>query len=777
MPVSVAEFMRAAQDSGLLTAEVLAGYVVEEASDTDAAPLAGRLVKDGRLTSFQAKHIYGGKARGLLLGPYVVLDVLGKGGMGHVYKAEHRKMRRVVALKVIAKAALRSPEAVRRFEREVQAAARLEHPNIVTAFDAGEAGGTHYLVMQLVDGRTLAQIVKEDGPQPAGRAVDWVLQAARGLAYAHGRGVVHRDVKPGNLLLDRDGTVKILDMGLARLESSDADQDQLTGTGQVMGTVDYMAPEQALDTRRADARADVYSLGVTLWYLLAGRPLFAGDTAMNKMMAHMQSPPPTLPRSSSAAGAALDRVFQRMVAKKPEDRFQSMEEVIAALEALPREALMGPDGGPRPAADGAAARQAAVGEATQTTPWPMAASAVSADRDVGGVGPAAREGNEGRDVVPARWRPATVAAVAGGIAGTIAVVVAGTLALGGRKDGRPAVARAQAPSLPPDGAAAVATGAIEAKAATTGPNTPAPTQQATARPPAASRPAAPPAAAVAPFDSAEARRHQEAWARHLGVAVTSTNSLGMTLVVIPPGTFTFGEGRPACEITLTKPFLLGATEVTQAQWREIMGTEPWKVDRHSIAGDDVAAANISWDDARAFCGKLTGRERAAGRIGRDQTYRLPVAAEWEHACRAGTATRYSFGDDAAALGDHGWFGGGWDREQGMPIPGGDTAAEPHPHAVGLKQPGPWGLFDVHGNVWERCDAWSADHPQGLVADGAKSPGQALRDSHDARGGSWSTTADDCRSAVRYAFTAGRAGDVGLRVVLDAAGASGPVAGE
>jgi predicted Ser/Thr protein kinase len=331
MPVSVAEFVQAAQDSGILTPEVLAEFAQDVAPKADATPLANRLVKAGRLSAFQAKYIYGGKAKSLLLGPYVVLDVLGKGGMGYVYKAEHRKMRRVVALKVIARAALQSPDAVRRFEREVQAAARLEHPNIVTAFDAGEASGTHYLVMQYVEGRNLSEVVKELGPQPLGRTVDWILQAARGLAFAHEQGVIHRDIKPGNLLVDSRGTVKILDMGLARLENLDADQDQLTGTGQIMGTVDYMAPEQAVDTRQADARADIYSLGVTLWYLLTARPLFAGDTAMNKMMAHMQTPVPPLASERGHVPPAVEAAFQRMVAKRPVDRFQSMREVIAAL--------------------------------------------------------------------------------------------------------------------------------------------------------------------------------------------------------------------------------------------------------------------------------------------------------------------------------------------------------------------------------------------------------------------------------------------------------------
>jgi serine/threonine-protein kinase len=182
-----------------------------------AEDLARLLVHAGKLTAFQAKCLYQGKTRGLILGEYVVLEKIGGGGMGVVFKARHRRMERIVALKTLHSQSMREPESIQRFYREVKTAARLNHPNIVLAHDAGEHEGIHYFVMEYVDGRDLATVVRERGPLPVEEAVEYILQAARGLAYANAQGVIHRDIKPGNLLVDRQGTVKILDMGLARV--------------------------------------------------------------------------------------------------------------------------------------------------------------------------------------------------------------------------------------------------------------------------------------------------------------------------------------------------------------------------------------------------------------------------------------------------------------------------------------------------------------------------------------------------------------------------------
>jgi len=333
------QFFRCLDASRVLTAEearkFIAGLPESKRPQTPKA-LAIELIKAGKLTRYQGQALLQGKIKYLTFGEYIVLDRLGRGGMGEVLKAEHRRMGRTVALKVISSDAMKDADAVRRFQREVQAAARLIHSNIVTAFDASEHEGVHFLVMEYVEGRDLAAIVHDLGGLPVATAVDYIAQAARGLAYAHSKGVVHRDIKPGNLLVDRDGTLKILDMGLARIDLAGAKGDELTSTGQVMGTVDYMAPEQAEDTRSADARADIYSLGCTLYRLLSGQTLYGGESVVKKILDHRGAPIPPLASVCPSAPAALDAAFRKMVAKRPQDRQQTMTDVVLELEHILR---------------------------------------------------------------------------------------------------------------------------------------------------------------------------------------------------------------------------------------------------------------------------------------------------------------------------------------------------------------------------------------------------------------------------------------------------------
>ncbi len=269
---------------------------------------------------------------------YRVLGVLGAGGMGVVFRGEHRLMERPVALKVIRHDLVQRPGAVERFRREMKTAARLAHPNIVAAYDAEEAGGVHFLVMELVEGVSLARLVKEREPLPVAEACGYAHQAALGLQHALEQGTVHRDVKPHNLVLTPEGRVKILDFGLARFVSETEAPDAITASGQVMGTADYMAPEQAADPHRADIRADVYSLGCTLYHLLAGRTPFGPGTYTQKLAAHLRQTPAPLDQVRADVPAGLARVVERMMARDPARRYPTPADAAGALEPYLRPA-------------------------------------------------------------------------------------------------------------------------------------------------------------------------------------------------------------------------------------------------------------------------------------------------------------------------------------------------------------------------------------------------------------------------------------------------------
>ncbi|HLN32087.1 MAG TPA: serine/threonine-protein kinase [Gemmataceae bacterium] len=277
---------------------------------------------------------------------YRVLELLGIGGMGVVYKAEHLLMGRLVALKVINRALTGDPAAIERFRREVRSAAQLVHPHIVTAYDAEQAGDIHFLVMEYVEGDSLDRLVKRQGPLPIPLACDCVRQAALGLQYAFQHGMVHRDIKPANLIRTPEGQIKILDFGLARLARDSAPAagapaaggfatpaPGLTQAGAMLGTPDYMAPEQAASPQSADIRADIYSLGCTLYYLVTGQPPFPTGDAIDKLIAHAERTPPPLTQFRLDAPPELVRIVERMLAKDPAQRYPTPADVVHALDA------------------------------------------------------------------------------------------------------------------------------------------------------------------------------------------------------------------------------------------------------------------------------------------------------------------------------------------------------------------------------------------------------------------------------------------------------------
>jgi len=263
--------------------------------------------------------------------------------MGQVYKARHDRMSRTVCLKVLRSVGRRSPEVVERFRREIKTHSALNHPNFVVAHDADEAEGIQFLVMEFIDGRDLSRRVKDDGPAPIDEALSVLRQTATALEYAHDQGVTHRDIKPHNLLVaesgDDAGQVKVLDMGLARFEplldgpTDSTTRASMTASGVIMGTVDYMSPEQALNSKNADARSDIYSLGCTMYFLLTGKTMFAGETLMEKIIAHREQPVPSLREQVSELSTGLDAIFQKMVARNPDNRYQTMKHLGEDLDA------------------------------------------------------------------------------------------------------------------------------------------------------------------------------------------------------------------------------------------------------------------------------------------------------------------------------------------------------------------------------------------------------------------------------------------------------------
>jgi serine/threonine protein kinase len=318
-----------------------------ESGPPDVARVAHELVRSGMLTAYQAAAIYQGKGNGLLIGPYTVLDKLGAGGMGMVFKAIHRDHGWVVALKLLPPSySRRSRAIVERFRREAEALAKIQHPNIVCSFEGvKEVDGVYFLVMEYVEGRDLKFLVEKVGVLPVSQAIDCLIQTANGLQSAHSLGIIHRDIKPANLMLDGRGTVRILDFGLARVTLPDSwidvENDE-TSTGLHMGTIPYMSPEQADDSERADARSDIYSLGCTLYFLLAGRPPYTGRTWSEVFLAHRQSPIPSLKAARPSVPSHLEELFTRMLAKEPTNRPPTMASVIASIELAMAEARARP---------------------------------------------------------------------------------------------------------------------------------------------------------------------------------------------------------------------------------------------------------------------------------------------------------------------------------------------------------------------------------------------------------------------------------------------------
>jgi serine/threonine-protein kinase len=298
----------------------------------DSRDLAARLIQERLLTEYQVRRLLANKPHGLILGKYVILDRIGSGSMGRVYKAQHQLMGRVVALKIIAPEIVSNDRAVSRFYREMRLVGRLDHPNVVRAYDADSASNVLYIVMEFASGLSLAQMLK-NGPLPPVEVVGYAAQAALGLAHAHEQGIVHRDVKPSNLMVTEDKVVKVLDLGLGVLMEADNHQTFATADNIAVGTVDYMSPEQACG-KDVDGRSDLFSLGCSMYHLITGRHAFPGDSPLERLGKRISERPVPIQQIRSDVPASLVAVMDKLLATKPQDRYQTGVEASEALAAL-----------------------------------------------------------------------------------------------------------------------------------------------------------------------------------------------------------------------------------------------------------------------------------------------------------------------------------------------------------------------------------------------------------------------------------------------------------
>jgi formylglycine-generating enzyme required for sulfatase activity len=713
------------------------------------------LVRRGWLTPFQMEGLLSGMEQNLRVGPYVLLQRLGQGGMGNVFKARHEFLNRVVALKVIRKDVDGYPENARRFRREIQATARLSHPNIVVAHDAGFADGFYYFAMEFIEGTDLSRLIKEQGPLPITQACDYIRRAALGLQHAFEQGLVHRDIKPANLVLTNDADrIKIVDMGLVCLgEGSD---EALTATGTVIGTADYLAPEQATNSHSVDIRADLYSLGCSFYFLLTGSHPFPGGTLLEKVFKHLHDQPQPIRQFRPELPEGVVSVMERLLAKSPDDRFQRPIELAEALEPFC-------DPASEPASPG-------TGAAKHASP-PAAPAA-----EVGNAPPNASGGDS--PVIAETIPPSAPSASTSSN-----------------------TAQLRHPSKAPQAEAAIAPVLLAAAAPAPVAAAPAPVAN-----PAGSTPA--PAAAPEPppkFKFQSRRRlllvaamgmtlafaGMALWRSWYGGKSTALpavkNSIGMDLVRIPAGHFTMGAtatevGRqsdegPPHKVLISRSFYVAAHETTVAQFRAFVEsthypTEAerketgaqrwdasagvWKLDPKCTwrnpgwpLADNQPVVCVCRNDAVAFCYWLSHKE---GKV-----YRLPTEAEWEYVCRAGTSTPYG-GGGSLSLRDANFT-------EASAAPGSGPAGMPRP--VGSFAPNAWGLFDMHGNAWEWCgDGFSPTYYGNSPERDPAAPGSSFEGV--LRGGSWSSGALDCRSARRCNTLPGRCrNDTGFRVVREA----------
>lgn len=335
--VSSEKFLRMVTKSGLVPEKTVNELAEKIRSGNDgelprAKKLARYFKKEDLITDWHIEKLLDGKYKGFFLGKYKLLGHIGTGGMSSVYLAEHTGLHDRRAIKVLPKARVKDATYLARFQLEAKAIASLNHPNIVLAYDIDNEGDVHYIVMEYVDGLDLQALVKRDGPLDPSTAADWLGQAARGLEHAHKKGVIHRDVKPANLLIDPDNIVRLLDMGLALVSAGDDESLTVANNENVLGTADYLAPEQALNSHQVDHRADIYGLGCTLYFLLTGQPPFNEGTLAQRIAKHQKEMPKSIREIQPNVPGELEGICVKMMQKEPQYRYQTAADVAVVLE-------------------------------------------------------------------------------------------------------------------------------------------------------------------------------------------------------------------------------------------------------------------------------------------------------------------------------------------------------------------------------------------------------------------------------------------------------------
>jgi LSD1 subclass zinc finger protein len=711
-------------------------------------------------------------------GRYRVLKKLGEGGMGAVYLAEDGQLGRKVALKVPHFGPEDGPEVIERFYREARVAASIEHANICAVHDVGQVDGVHYLTMPYIDGVSLAQQLNRKQPWPPERAAALVIRLATALHAVHQRGIMHRDLKPQNIMLRAGDDPVIMDFGLARA----LDQgDRLTRTGAVVGTPAYMSPEQIMgDPRAVGCATDIYSLGVILYELLTGQLPFPGPgPALFGQILHAEAQPPSTVRPG--LDPVLDAVCRKAMAKKAAERYASMGELAAALQtylnarqaAAPastatyrageaaavvrlvcprcRRALRVPSGsGARRARCPGCQAVVDIPPEAQAVPTVPPAAPLSAPSTPTPRPPSSRT----ERAEPGRRPRRVLLALAA--AGLVAVLLTcGLIGLlvgkhwGAGRDGDGTLAADSGVGLPKD------------------------TELARQRPTGSERESRRPV-------QVPEKKGPEGPARPVP-GQRFTNGVGMDMVPIVAGEFHMGSEKAADDmayddelprhpVTIGRPFRMAVHKVTQAQFERVVGRNPSYFSATGGGKDRVQGLDtgrfpvetVSYLEAVEFCNKLSKMEgtrpcyRVTGasvELLADGTgYRLPSEAEWEYCARAGEKVkRYWFGNDPAQLGEHAWFE---DNSGGGMRP------------VGKKGANPWNLCDMGGLVWEWCDDVGHNDYQGAPQDGSAwlTGGDQAR--RVVRGGSWNLEAGYCRPAYRGRYEAGfRLSYLGFRVVL------------